>query len=217
MKNKVSSNEVKRHFLLADAGKESFNDGEKTIYQLEEKYKRIFDQIFSLKDEEVNERIRDKVRLERYDSLDWYRGLVNLEDIGPYPKMKGLDARLTVGNVPETALEIERVKNGNRILDYGDIEEKAKREEKFQKLLTRSESFQRNLSFIYERFFPILLPSGMIRGEYNDWVRTEKLNLPLCKILNYDADDGSERLVNYALAGRESSECFYAIPRPKRA
>ncbi len=213
----VSSLDVKKYFLLADAGKELLKEP-RTPSQLHEMYDQIIESVFNLTDSEVNQKIKDPVRLERYSSLDWYSGVINLDDIGPYPKLKGLDARLTTGNVPQTAIEIERVRKGEIILDYENHpEEKEVKEAKFQRLVNHLPSFQRNLTFVYENFPIILLPSRTIRGDYNNWVKTEKLNLPLCDIFSHDIDDGSERAVNYALAGMKSIECFYSVPRSEAA
>ncbi len=208
----VLSIEVKRYFLLADAGKALFGK-EKNIFQLAEDYKRIFDEIFSLEETYLDERIKDKLRLDRYNSVNWHRSYVNFETIGPYPQMKGLDARLTAGNVPETTRMIEDLRDGKLDLEYTDKEEKEKRQAKFQRFLNKSSSFQRNLIFVYENFPMVLLPSGTIRGDYNHWIETEKLNLPLCRNLEHDLDDGSERAINYSMAGIKSAECFYGTPK----
>ena len=115
VKNKVPAIEVKRNFLLANAGKRLFESGNNSP-KLEEEYERIKEEIFSFGVEEFDERITDKVRLARYDSFDWYSGQKSFENIGPWPKMHSLDARLTTGNITDTARAIEEVKNGQIVL-----------------------------------------------------------------------------------------------------
>ncbi len=212
MKNiQISNENVKRYFLLANAGKNLFESGDDTP-RLEEKYKRIFDEIFGLTGKELNERITDKVRLARYDRFDWHQGQLPLRDIGPWPKMYSLDARLTTGNIEDTARDIGRVKKGKLVLQYKDKREEDKRNNAFNRFLEKSRSIRDNLDFVYERFPLILFPGGEIREkDYNTWAREN--NSPLCKVFGHDLDDGNNRAVSYALEGINHTPCFYGISK----
>jgi len=203
----IPNENVKRYFLLANAGKKLFESGNGTL-RLEEKYKRIFDEIFGLTRGELDERITDKVRLVRYDRFDWHQGQLPLRDIGPWPKMHSLDIRLTTGNIEDTARDIEKVKKGKLVLQYGDKREEEKRTNAFHRFLEKSGSIRDNLDFVYGRFPLILFPSGEIREKgYNTWIREN--SSPLCMVFEYDLDDGNNRAVNYALEGIDHAPCFY--------
>lgn len=208
--NQVTKDDVKRYFLLANAGKRLFDFNRKKSRRLEEGYEHIFDEIFNLETRELNERITDKVRLGRYDNFSWCKGEQSLNEIGPWPKMKSLDARLTTGNIIDTAEAIEGVRNGKIILSYDDIDEKKKREDALGDFSSKSKSIRDNLDFIYERFPIILFPGGEIREkDYNTWAREN--DAPLCEIYRFDLDDGNSRAVNYALEGLDKSPCFYGF------
>ena len=209
MKNiQISNEDIKRYFLLANAGKKLF-EHENCVSGLKEKYKHILDEIFSLTKEELDEKITDKVRLSRYDWFDWYQGQMPLKDIGPWPKMNSLDARLTTGNIKDTARDIEKVKKGKLVLPYEDKREKKKRENAFCRFLKKSNSIRDNLDFVYERFPIILFSGGEIREkDYNTWAQEN--NAPLCEIFGHDLDDGNNRAVSYALEGIDNAPCFYA-------
>ena len=197
--------DLKRYFLLADAGKKLFESGSS---DLEEKYKRILDEIFGLTEEELDEKITDKDRLARYNRFDWHQGQLPLDDIGPWPKMSGLDARLTTGNIEDTAGYIERVRSGDIVLNYADKQEEEERTNSLDSFLEKSRSIRDNLEFVYERFPIILLPGGEIRErEYNIWAREN--DVPLCEIFKHDLDDGNSRAVSYALEGIDHAPCFY--------
>jgi len=202
---KVSPIEVKKYFLLANAGKRLFASL-KNKQKLEEKYQRIRDEIFDLDGERLDLRITDKVRLTRYDSFDWYKCYRALSDVGVWPKMCSLDARLTTGNVLETAKMIKEDRKGKVVLHYDDAREMKKRTNAFKKFLGKSESIKKNLGFIYDRFPIILFPGGEIRGEYNSWAGEN--NSPLCRIFGNDLDDGNARAVSYALEGINEAPCF---------
>lgn len=204
---------MKKYFLLANAGKKLFKQPRVRLkHSLDDEYKRIVDEISTLEETELDERITDEVRLGRYDNFDWYRGQKALVDIGPWPKMYSLDVRLTTGNVIDTARDIKRVKNGKLVLPYEDRKEMEKRTNAFRRFLEKSESIRANLDFLYERFPIILFPGGEVREkDYNLWAREN--NAPLCQIFEYDLDDGNNRAVSYALEGIVSVPCFYGVHR----
>jgi len=204
----VSSEDVKKYFLLANAGKNLFGS-ENDLSKIGEMYKRVSDEIFNLDVEELNRRITDKTRLARYDSFDWFRGQIPLKDIGPWPKMSGLDLRLTTGNITETARDIEAIRNGEIILPYKDKAERGKKEDALSEFLKKSNSIRENLDFVYERFPIILFPGGEVREkDYNKWAREN--SVPLCNIFEHDLDDGNIRAVSYSLEGIDQTPCFYS-------
>src|SRR3989338_7034127 len=187
----ISTEDVKRYFLLANKGKGLFVNPPNSK-DLEEAYKRTFDEIFSLSTEGLNELITDKTRLARYDSFNWSYGLVSLGDIGPWPKMSSLDVRLTTGNILDTSEDIRKVECGELALPYTDIGEKEKRTNAFKRFLEKSRSIRDKLDFVYERFPIVLFPGGEVReNDYNVWAREN--NSPLCKIFGHDLDDGNNR------------------------
>jgi hypothetical protein len=207
--NQVHVIEVKRNFLLANAGKNLFIPLKR---RLEDEYQRVIDEIFSLDEKDLDERITDKVRLSRYNNFDWYKGQGNSAQIGTWPKMCSLDARLTTGNVLDTAQMIEEFRKGNIKFQYDNKDEMEKRTDAFRKFLGKSNSIRRNLDFIYQRFPIILFPGGEVREkDYNVWAREN--NSPIHTIFEYDLDDGNSRAVSYALEGIQVSPCFFGVSR----
>jgi hypothetical protein len=135
-----------------------------------------------------------------------------LADIGPWPKMHSLDARLTTGNVLETAKAIEGVKSGNIVLPYDNEKEKKKRTCAFRRFLDKTKLIIDNLGFVYEKFPIILFPGGEVREkDYNTWAREN--HAPLCRVFEHDLDDGNNRAVSYALAGINEVPCFVGITK----
>lgn len=210
---KVSTIEVKKYFLLANAGKKLFNPPErKSKARLEDEYNCIIDEIFGLNGQELDERITDKVRLARYNTFDWYRGKGNLLGIGPWPKMNSLDIMLTTGSIPDTAQAVKDVQAGKRMMPCSDEGEREKRANAFKHFLDVSQSIRENLDFVYERFPIILFPGGEVREkDYNTWAKEN--DKPLCKIFEHDLDDGNNRAVSYAMSGLQKAPCFYALDK----
>ncbi|MBI3623044.1 hypothetical protein HY212_03115 [Candidatus Pacearchaeota archaeon] len=187
--SEISTLEVKRWFLLANAMKEEFrHHKELGIDVLVEEYKRELDYLQGLNEDKLSKRITDKVRLQRYDSMAWHNADINLSDAGVWPKMQGMDILLTIGNVSETALEVRKVLEGR---SEKDIPPETKK---------KIESIISIADFIYPRFPVIVFPGGEVREkDYNSWAR--KNNEPLCKIFDYDIDDGCTRSIAYSLEG----------------
>jgi hypothetical protein len=187
----VSREEVKRAFLLANAGKELF----KEEIELEERYNQLIERYGNFSERELNELISDKVRLKRYENMDWYCSNAHLEEMGVWPKMQGLDINLTTGNVISTINGIQKVIDGNSNLIVP------------KRFLNKSYSIREHSDFLFSRFKPILFPGGEVReNDYNNWAREN--NEPLCKVFRYDIDDGNSRIVSYALDGIERTPVY---------
>lgn len=193
-----STREVKRVFLLANAFKEVFRVSRAySPAELDERYLQIIEQLERLEETEIDYRITDKTRLKRYDSLVWLKGTKGLSRMGVWPKMQGLDILLTTGNVSDTTRGVKKVLEGKSGLVVP---------EKFKRKLS---SVRRNLDFIHSHFPLILFPGGTVReDEYNRWAR--KSNEPICKIFDYDIDDGCNRAVAYSLEGIKGAEAYFA-------
>jgi hypothetical protein len=188
--------EVKRYFLLANALKDKTKHHKQLgLNILEEEYKRELDWLNGLDDEGLSARITDKIRLKRYDSMNWGKGIKPLENAGVWPKMQGSDISLTTGNVPETARLIgEAIQRNNSKIP--------------EKLKAKIESMRELSGFVYERFPLIFFPGGEVREkDYNIWARGN--DKPLCKIYEFDIDDGCTRAVAYALEGIQEAPVYF--------
>ncbi len=199
---KVSRREVKKYFLLANAGKEFFKKGTHFgIDELQDKYHAKLKEFIDMEEKALDERIRDKIRLGRYNEMDWHTGNVKLKEMGSWPEMKGLPIEFTTGNIPDVARLIGKFKNGT-MSGYGP-----EKLEKISRCVERLDSIGRNVNFVRPNFPLILFQGGEIREEHNDWAR-ENYRL-LCNIFRYDIDDGSERAVSYSLAGLEDAPVYF--------
>ncbi|MFZ5955266.1 MAG: hypothetical protein ACOYT4_02475 [Nanoarchaeota archaeon] len=89
----IENNEVKRFFLLANAFKEVVKTPgyleDKT--KLKDEYMKILDELENSSREGLNERIRDKVRLRRYESMNWQKFSKSFDKMGVWPKMKSIN------------------------------------------------------------------------------------------------------------------------------
>ena len=200
MKNnqKISKTEVKRYFLLANAFKNpAKRKKELGINGLRHEYQKLKEYFLNLKESELDEKFSDKVRLKRYNSMDWYKSEIELEKAGVWPKMKGLDIKLTVGNVPVTTEGVKKILNGKLNLEVP------------KKFLIQLSSLREIAEFVYENFPLVFYPGGEVREkDYNVWAREN--NQPLCNIYDFDIDDGCSRAIAYWLNGVKKAPTFFA-------
>jgi len=203
--------EVKRAFVIASRGRDLFERKKNpTRREIEEIYKKACKDFEYLSESELNwciseaERLQqakvelnwcisDSRYLERYNRMEWHKGSVPLNKMGPWPGMREISLSLTTGNVIETAQQIRATQNGN--IPQG--------------LLNCLDSIQTHIDFIRPHLPLILVPGGELRGKtYLSWARTVNANAPLCSQFPYDIDDGSMRAVAYALAGFEDAPVY---------
>ncbi len=200
MIKKVPRREVKVYFLLADAGKGFFKD-KIGRNELEDRYNGSLGELDNMDENDLNEEFKDKVRLRRYNEMEWHRDNVILGEMGPWPEMKGLPIEFTTGNIPEVARMIKKFKKGK-------ISVSEKSLEKTKRCARKLDSIIRHIDFVRPNFPLILFPGGEIREkDYNNYAR--KNAKPLCGIFQYDMDDGSERAVAYSLSGLKDAPVFY--------
>lgn len=193
---KVPVIEVKRNFLLADFFKDIAEQHRKLSKdELEKRYEQLREKLGKLEEYHLNEGITDKVRLDRYNSMDWYKGNKEFSEMGVWPKMRAIDISLTIGSVLDTAKGVKEV-----IENKSDLNVPERFREKLASMRELSE-------FIYSRFPLILFPGGEIREK--DYNRAKENNEPLCSIFNHDIDDGSGRSVAYALEGLENAVVYF--------
>lgn len=185
----VDVRETKIAFLLANAFKYlSQNCKKEELLKLEKQYLSIKSQLSSYTDKNLDSKFKDLVRLRRYNSMDWYKGEMPLENMGVWPEMQGLAIELTVGNVPETAIHVRKALEGKL---NGKVPEK---------FLNKIKSMENIPEFIYDNFPLIVFPGGEVREkDRNQWVRENNIISPKCKIYEGDIDDGCSRSIFYAL------------------
>ncbi len=201
MTQKIPIREVKKYFILADAGKYLFNrERELGRSELEDSYYGLLYRLNQMEEEEFDERITDKVRLQRYNDMEWFKGEEYFTNMGSWPKMAGLPIEFTTGNIPETAKMLREFKNGR-------INVSNKLADKTKYCVKKVGSIIRNIDFIYQNFPLILFPGGEVREkDYNNWAKEN--NEPLCEIYEYDIDDGNNRAVSYALTGLKDAPVY---------
>ncbi|MBR9704546.1 hypothetical protein GOV12_03985 [Candidatus Pacearchaeota archaeon] len=199
-KTQISSKFVKMHFLLADAMRDTCRMhrflGQE---ELQQTYERYLDAFLETNESQLDIEIgkKDKVRLRRYNEHDWYEKQIEFGYIGNCPEMKGLDIRLTNGNLIENArkirLELINPKNTPLPNEF---------KTQLQDMLTQTK-------WIFPRFPLILLPGNTIRGEHNKWARHEKKpDFWMCSRTKYDLDAGNSRSISYTLNGYYRANCF---------
>ncbi|MBI2449443.1 hypothetical protein HYV49_04050 [Candidatus Pacearchaeota archaeon] len=195
---KVSRDEVKRCFLLANKGKALFKEQRLSRSELEDSYSKLLEDINTLEEEQLDGLFKDKTRLRRYDEMIWYEGRAAFSEMGSWPKMTGIDIRLTTGNIVETTegIKLVRSKKSNLYVP-----------EKFWKKLA---SLEENLDFVYPNFPLVLFPGGEVREkDYNTWAKEN--NEPLCRIFKYDIDDGNYRAVAYVSSSLIEAPVFVGV------
>jgi hypothetical protein len=195
-KRGIPTREVKEQFLLDDAFKPTAESHSRlSREQLEDAYSQLQSTYQGMTEEQLNEQIPDKDRLKRYDSMDWYATEVELDKLGSWPKMDGLDVELTTGNIVDVAERMRKVRaNG--------LESQLKDPETFRRISQKTKSIAQIYDFTTENQPLILFPGGEVReSDYNTWVRNEKNGEPLCEIYDHDIDAGNSRALAYAELG----------------
>ncbi len=197
---KINRIEVKKYFLLANAGKGLFKEKIENN-RIQDSYLELLEKFNNMEEEQLNDLFRDKTRLKRYESMEWHKCNVALKEMGSWPKMSGLPIEFTTSNIPETAKTIDQfnIKHINIPKD---------KLEKILNFIKKSGSIIEHLEFIEPNFPLILFPGGEIREkDYNNWAREN--NQPLCKIFKYDIDDGNNRAVAYSSSGFKDAPAFF--------
>jgi hypothetical protein len=191
----VTSIEVKRDHLLANQVERAILKEDEPKSIIKRVYEELKEEIFCLDESELNEKIKNEVRIERYDHLRWHKETVYLKDLGVWPNMSGLDIEFCTGSVIDTAKKIEFT----RLHGY----KKRISKKGLDKLL----SIQENIKTIQPKFPLIVIPSGEIREkDYEKYTR--KKGEPKCKTFLHDIEDGSNRAVAYALAGQNTTPAY---------
>lgn len=195
---RVTRDEVKRYFLLANKGKGFFKDRKLSRSELEDSYHGALEGFKKLEEPQLDDLFRDKIRLQRYNEMTWYKTTAAFSEMGSWPKMIGLDIRLTTGNITDTAEEV-RIRRDKKLDLYIP-----------KKFWEKLDSLEDNLAFVFPRFPLILFPGGEVREkDYNTEAR--KNGEPLCKIFRYDVDDGNNRAVAYSLSGMGAAHVFTGV------
>lgn len=185
----VDVREAKIAFLFANVFKCFVKDSKKEdLPELKKQYSRIKSQFYLYTDKNLDSKFKDPVRLERYNSMNWCKGNMELERLGTWPEMQGLAIELTTGNVPETAEHVRKALEGKL---NGKVPEK---------FLNKIKSMENIPEFIYNNFPLVIFPGGEIRErDHNRWIRANNLIYPECKVYEGDIDDGSSRAIFYTL------------------
>jgi len=184
----ITSLEVKRAFILANAGKNVFLNGASSN-STESRIRELV-----LKNQEIGESDADDIigkehelRVIRYNALSWYTGEVDFTNMGCFHGMCGLDFNLTKGSVLETAKEFERFPD---------------------ELKRKIESIVRFYNLVSKNFLPILVPGGLERQFwYNEHWKGKVGHFH--RIYEHDIDDGNSRCVAFAYMGLQSIKSYY--------
>jgi len=204
MKNKlISTTEVKKHYILADLlGRQFRTDYSPSQKEIKEKFIRLKETLWATSESEVDSKLNE-IRMARYeglyDSLNWTLENVALSEMGPYPGMSEINYNFTTDSIQSTATKINGHGTGRATITSTNEQEK-----NLQNLLKKIGSMEKVLSFLYENLPLILVPGGTQREQFHNAEIKDKKD-PLCRILNYDIDDGNSRALLYAIHGLETA------------
>jgi hypothetical protein len=134
------------------------------------------------------QQIREKspVRANYLDHLDWDIDVVQLKDVGVYPRFGGFSSEVSQGSVLDTAEAVEAT---------------SELPEKVAKLREMSDVWMTILKFLP----PILVPGGILRSEERGY-----------DVLKWTCDDGNHRLVSAAMAGAKEAVCFVGTQKKEK-
>lgn len=191
---------MKKYFLLANAGKGFFKIEKIGRNGLEDMYHAKLKELDEMDENDFDSRFKDKVRLKRYNEMEWTRSEALLEEMGSWPKMGSLPIEFTLENIPEVAKMV-------KLYRQGEVNVRNENKEKTEKRAAKLESMVQYVDFVRPNFPLILFPGGEVReNDYN--IHARENNLPLVKIFRYDIDDGNNRAVSYVLAGLKDAPVF---------
>jgi len=186
----VETEIVKKNLILSILCKKFMNNR----FSLEYSYRLSEEDLRSSTEKDLDKRIGNQKRINRYNELNWYHGIVRMEDLGPWPKMQGLDEILTKEDMIKTAQLVRNIDN---------LE--------IRQLIERLNSIRKKAEFIKARLKPVLVPGGSIR-EDKRVLRNEKVNNPRqIKRCPYDIEDGNTRCLAYSLEGLKKVEAYIGI------
>ncbi len=139
----------------------------------------------------------DLDRVKRYHELSWKYGLVNLNEMGAWPETRGIDPRLTTGNIIDTAQEVDSYSRGNVKYRFSK-----KRKANIESLISLIESMKSNP--LIEKLPLILVPRQSIGGlGYQSWVMENHKDYHEHNTHLLGIDDGNVRALTHVLLGKK--------------
>ena len=200
----VSAIEVKRAYLLANAFKEFINSGNFSQQDMRKEYGLLKNMIGNLDRPAIDDKIYTSFprRLKEYNLLHWYKGKVNLAEMGVWPRMGHIDIKICQNNLTDTAEKIQQVKEEKLDLYVPE------------KVFDKIDSITEKIHFIKFRFPLILFPGGKIRGRSHGERTNSKDNSDnhtILKKIHYDIDDGNNRAVSYSLYGLKYAPAYIGM------
>ena len=142
-------------------------------------------------------------RWRRFGDANWDVETIDIKDMGVWPRYDSSDHFITYRNVPDTAKKIKDFILGNTH-DWPSIETQPPVPEK---AINKAYSIRRYADIIY-RLFPIIITE---RGKDTRRIRINAKGMTggyRYEVTPYDVDDGSNRIVAFALMGIKKIKCF---------
>jgi hypothetical protein len=180
---KVKIKEVLQTFIVANELKKRYSEIN-DISEYKKVYSAIRNNIKNYSEKELWQRIKDKDRIKRYKSCDWYFGKIKISSTGVWPHMGHIADNLLFEDTKWSANQIYT--NSNKIVK-GELNH-----------LFRIMPFAPYLN----RHIPTIVTQGGI-------IRDEKKYLKE----RYDIDDGCHRTVCLALHGKTFINAYIGIPK----
>ncbi|MCD4666763.1 hypothetical protein K8R47_03060 [archaeon] len=180
---KVKIKEVLQAFIISDELKKEYGEIN-NISEYKEIYNKIKNKIKKYSEKELWQCIKDKNRIIRYKSCDWYFGRIKISNTGVWPHMGHIVDNLLFKDTKWTANQI--FKNSNKILK-GELNH-----------LFRILPF---VSYLNKHIPIITIQNSAIRDK-------EKYLKEMC-----DIDDGCHRTICLALQGRTFINAYIGIQK----
>ena len=180
---KIRIKEVLQAFVIANELKKEYGKIN-NISEYKEIHSKINNRIKKYSEKELWQCIKDKNRIRRYKSCDWYSGRINISSTGLWPRMGLMPENFFFKDSKWAANQI--FKNSNKILK-GELNH-----------LFRILPF---VSYLNKHIPTIVI--------HNSSIRNEKKYLKEF----YDIDDGCHRTVCLALLGRTFINAYIGIKK----
>lgn len=154
--------------------------------------------VLKLKESSLDRVIADeyKKRLWAYNQLDWYIGIVNLDEVGIWRKAGGTPESWALGSLEETIVRFKKE------LENEKSKFKRVRSIKIVPQIIKVKSIIKKEKYL----LPILLPTGLIPGPRKGMRKTK-----------FYIDDGTMRVLAFTATGDKKIKAFIGIlPKAKK-
>lgn len=195
---------VKRNFILSNKFEDTLDSAKKFKLNrsiLIQAYMKEFEEVSKYTQKELDENIKDKIRLKRFNLCKWNVERIDANDLGVWPSFGGIDHFTTSGNLLDTKAKIEDLLNNTHQFTW-PIKPNLP-----QKSIIRFILEKKHADLIY-RFYPIIVTArGPNTRRVKANMRYQKFGFNY-KIAPFDIEDGNHRAVAFVMFGIRKIKCF---------